>query len=475
MMLMAVAALASCEKQNTLNEPDAQKGTYTYTLSATAPEMEDVNASGAAQAPTRTDYDNEGHFSWSAGDAISVLFHNGATNKFFTLTTTGSGTTASFSGEIEAGYEIGASDGTVSDKKIWALFPASTNHTFQRNKANTADSVRFYVQPSVDFTATHFSANIPMYDLVAAEDAMLSFKNMASTYKFIVTGIKDGVDKVTFRVHNQQTHALSGSWPIHSGEIFVNYDYASPGSANSTLTYVSSVTSNQAVFYVSSRYYGKFQPMITVSNYATGIAIKTFTATKIDTPAYMNRIQPITLDVSEANGGVYFAPAITIDGDLSDWDGISVLPSANTGRIREWKFKSDAEMVYFYLKLRGEKVATTKNLYVGIDTDNDSGTQISAYAGDMTGCEAVAKIVPAAADDPLTLVNGFDPNSRVYHSNGSSTSGTVKCMGYIDSGEVYIELSIPRSELGIPAAGNTVTVGCSYEWNLTGNQSIELE
>lgn len=170
-----------------------------------------------------------------------------------------------------------------------------------------------------------------------------------------------------------------------------------------------------------------------------------------------------------------YVPAITIDGDLSDWAGITVLPSNTTGRIREWKFKSDAFMVYFYLKLRGEKVATTKNLYVGIDTDNDSNTQISAYAGDMTGCEAVAKIVPASLDDPLTLVNGLDPNSRVYHSNGSSTSGTVKCMGYIDSGEVYIELSIPRDELGIPVAGNTVTVGCSYEWNLTGSQSLVLE
>ena len=196
MMLMAAAALASCEKSN-LNEQKAQEGSYVYTISAMAPDMVDANA--PAQAPTRTDYAADGTFSWSAGDAISVLFHNGDVNKFFTLTTTESGASVKFSGSIEAGYEIGASDGDANDKKIWALFPASANHTY------TAGSFpKFYVQPSVDFSATHFSANIPMYALNADEGAF-SFTNIASTYKFIVTGIKDGVDKVQFRIHNQET------------------------------------------------------------------------------------------------------------------------------------------------------------------------------------------------------------------------------------------------------------------------------
>ena len=476
MLIMAAAAVAACQVEpvNELNSndpdtptvPEVQKGTYTYTINASIKEDE-----ATAEVAVKSDYDASGHFSWSSGDAISVLFHKDDDNRFFTLTTTGTGSNASFSGEIESGYTIGASDGDGSNKIIWALFPASTSHTYTEGV-----NPSFYVNPEVDFSATHFSANVPMYALNAAE-GNLSFTNLASTYKFVVTGIKAGVDRVRFTVYNQTTFGLSGLWPIaDDGKLIVNYGYASVGSAKSTLTYVSNVTSNQAVFYVSCHgTYGEFQPNITITNVATGVPIKSFVASNKLIPNTVTTIQPVTLDVSEANGGVYYTPAITIDGDLSDWDGITVLPSANTGRIREWKFKTDAYMVYFYIKLRGEKVATTKNLYVGIDTDNDASTQISAYAGDMVGCEAVAKIVPASLDDPLTLVNGLDPNSRVYHSNGSSTSGTVNCKGYIDSGEVYIELSIPRSELGIPTAGNTVTVGCSYEWNLTGSQSLLLD
>gem|GEM_PF-3721135 len=61
MMLMAVAAIASCEKQPVaIEEPEAGNGTYVYTIKASVPE-------------TKSDYDANGHFTWSSGDAISGL------------------------------------------------------------------------------------------------------------------------------------------------------------------------------------------------------------------------------------------------------------------------------------------------------------------------------------------------------------------------------------------------------------------
>ena len=166
-MMMAAAVFSSCTKQAfEENQPnvDSETTTYTYTVSANTTE-------------TKTDYDSDGKFEWSAGDAISVLFNNGTDNKFFTLKLTeGAGTkTATFSGQIEAGYTIGASDATAEDSKIWALFPASENHVYTEGSNPT-----FYVQPFVDFSETHFSANIPMYALNSAEGAF-SFTNLAST------------------------------------------------------------------------------------------------------------------------------------------------------------------------------------------------------------------------------------------------------------------------------------------------------
>ena len=66
MMLVAVAAIASCEKQSNKNEIEINKNIFT--LTASVPEMEVV----------KTDYDASGKFSWSAGDAISVVqqWHN---------------------------------------------------------------------------------------------------------------------------------------------------------------------------------------------------------------------------------------------------------------------------------------------------------------------------------------------------------------------------------------------------------------
>ena len=132
---MAAAVVAACQVEpvNDLNSndpdtpvvPEVQKGTYTYTINASIKEEEQP-----AEVAVKSDYDASGNFSWSSGDAISVLFHKDTDNKFFTLTTTGTGASASFSGEIEVGYTIGASDGTVGNQKIWVLFPASSSHSY---------------------------------------------------------------------------------------------------------------------------------------------------------------------------------------------------------------------------------------------------------------------------------------------------------------------------------------------------------
>ncbi|MCR5407813.1 MAG: hypothetical protein K6E61_01750 [Bacteroidales bacterium] len=456
MMLMAIAAIASCEKQPVaIEEPEVDNnGTYIYTINASVPEETDV----------KSDYDASGNFSWSSGDAISVLFHNGEENKFFTLTTTGTGASASFSGDIDNGYEIGASDGTDSDKKIWALFPASVNHTY-----TAGSNPSFYVNPSVDFSATHFSANVPMCALNAAEGA-LTFENIACTYKFIVTGIQNTVNKVRFTIYNQTTYGLSGSWPIDDAK-FINYNHASPGSANSTLSYVSNVVSNQAVFYVSCRYWGTFQPVITITNEATGVDIKTFTANNPMTPTSKTTVKPLTLNVSDGN---YYAPAIDIDGVFNDWDGITEYDGtrSNNGsnsRINHWRVTSDALNIYVYLELNSEKITEARYIYVGFNTDNDTNT--GTARGSIPGCEQYAVIYPAVAgSDPLEMIQGADPRSTV---NGSS-DGSLRTWCVLGNPSSQLELCIPRSKVGLSSAG-TIKVGVSYDNYDAKEQSLTLE
>jgi len=334
-LIMAAAAMISCEKQSVEKElvEETTPATYTYTLNA---------GIANAEADVKTDYNaSSGTFSWSAGDAISVLFHNGdGVNQFFTLTTTGTGTSATFTGEITSGYEIGASDGDASDKKIWALFPASANHTYTAGSNPT-----FYVNPTLDFTTSHFSANLPMYDLLSAEGD-LSFENLTSAYKFTITNLDASVSKVRVVVSNQTTYGLSGSWPIHTDK-YIDYGYASPGSANSCLTFTSNVSSNTASFYVPCRFWGTFQPIISIYNDDNDHLLKTVTAAVAKQPTSLTKVQPITIS-APGTGSLVYASSYSID-----WDSVTETAngSADPSGIQLIKAYADASKLYLYLEV----------------------------------------------------------------------------------------------------------------------------
>lgn len=470
MMLMAIAAIASCEKQSVvIDEPETGNGTYIYTIQAGVPEVKTSYADGT------------GAFSWSSGDAISVLFHKGDDNKFFTLTTTGTGSSASFSGAIDDGYEIGASDGDGSDKKIWALFPASANHTYTAGELPT-----FYVQPEVDFSATHFSANIPMCALLAAEGT-ISFENMVSAYKFVISDLD--VTKVKLLVSNQTTFGLSGSWPVYdaSGTYIVNYGYASPGSANSCLSLTSNVTSKTAVFYVPCVSWGTFQPIVTLYDANTDFVLKRMTASKsIDNPA-IGSVKPVTISAPGTGAALLSEFGI-------DWATIDMYPLDNekdafpssTDRISEWKVTSDATNIYFYYKIPSS-VPTTRGVWdsyinAGYDTDNNAGTGGDNGYGLGGGLEAYSIIFPFTnnAGDPVTYRAGArsDNKTKVYNSSTSTfdqtSSSVVATYGSTVGSYSYVEARIPREKLGSPAANSTIRINVSFGSSATGSQTITL-
>lgn len=466
-IIAGIALLSSCARVSEIEQPtEAQKGTYTYTLSA-------------GSQDTKTSYDAEGHFSWTAGDAISVLFHNGETNKFFTLTTNNSGALASFTGEIEDGYTIGASDGTSEDLKIWALYPASDNHSY-----TAGSNPSFYIQPEVDFSTTHQSANIPMYDLVAAEGGELYFKNLACAYKFVVENIKDGVDKVQFTINNASGdgfRGLSGSSDIgldsSSGLYYVKFG----GSA--ALTYTGSVHDNTAVFYVSYRWYGNFQPTITVTNCATGNAIKTFTASKSVQPTDMGTVQPITLDVSESNGGDYYVAAIDIDGNFDDWDDVSHVITTSDANIVEWRYTKDSKNLYFMYKIPLSKIAKTEGgyswdpyIYFGFDTDNKATTGGSA-AGVGAGMEYQCLVFPWRGTAPANPTNviGEEANGNLKKYNGEAFVGSSHLtVGGKTIGDYnFVEVMVPIDSIGSPTG--QIRVGHSFKHDSIGSTLIMPE
>ena len=175
----------------------------------------------------------------------------------------------------------------------------------------------------------------------------------------------------------------------------------------------------------------------------------------------------------------FLATAIHINGDMSDWTGIAALGSTGTSRIRDWKYSSDADSLYFFFNLRKNKMFNGLELLIGFDYD-ESGSFSDGNL--LTGCEIMAKIQPFTNESKGTpvCVNGIISTANI---NGSDVEVTIKAFGSDpnpsatgDSADYYLELSIPRSALtalGLPATGN-VNVAASYEYYSTGLVSVAL-
>jgi hypothetical protein len=176
-----------------------------------------------------------------------------------------------------------------------------------------------------------------------------------------------------------------------------------------------------------------------------------------------------------------FTPAITVDGDMSDWAGIAAFASSQNSRIREWKFTSDSKNVYFQFKMRKNR-AYYKPLVMGFNTDNDEPTGSSYDSGKINGLEAIVTAYPftnASSGVAPVPVSGLDENSKVEFA-GASTKSIVSVASYDegasisdDASNIYVELSIPRSAMNL--ASGSITVGCAFDYYVTGTQSVTVE
>ena len=361
-MMMAAAVITSCTKQTLIEEQpvvDTESATYTYTVSANT-------------AATKSDYAADGKFSWSAGDAISVLFNNGTDNKFFTLAlTAGDGTnSASFSGKIEAGYEVGGTDGNK-----WALYPAGSHSVRFAEEDAAKYPLSFNIPAVTDYTVSGFSANIPMY-AISEDGNSFDFQHLGAAYKFTFSDIE--ASKVKFVVENKTTYRLSGNVKLcNDGGTYLDQAYAS--GADLILTYISNVSEDgKATFYVPVRYYADcFKPIITLYNAETDAQIYTQTATTAKGIKSKGHVQPINISVSGAVETPWSFPSKY----GIDWKEVTTSVDGDKGEDKDAivTMKAQADETYLYLYLEVKKSA----LYDNDEYEHENLATI--YFGDGTG------------------------------------------------------------------------------------------
>lgn len=343
--ILAITGLvaAACSKEApTTKEQASEVGTYTFVL----------NASVAGDA-TKTSYANDKTFSWTKGDQISVMFHNGDDNKYFTLSAVSGGASAKFSGEITNGYTIGASDAEGGAK--YALFPAGAHGW------NTTDHRPIFNIPAVtDFTAAgaHFSANLPMC-AVGDNFGNFEFAHIACAYKYTFTNIDNSITKVRLKVTHNQTHKLSGNFPLNPANKWYA-QWADAGSADQSVSYIVNVKDNKAVFYFSI---GKdsessFQPTITLSDEVSGFVLYNATAKTAWSADNIKPLESRMVVLPEISTPGLGSPLISAYG--INWNSVTCKADGDAGTdkdaIRTIKATADAGHVYLYLEVLNDKL-----------------------------------------------------------------------------------------------------------------------
>lgn len=182
--VLAASFAVSCNKEEasiTTPDPSVPAGMKKVTITAT------VEA-----ADTKTTYDADGKFSWTAGDKISVM---GSDYNFYTLTATQTGASSTFTGMVPEGVNL----------RKEAFYPADPGH--YREGGNY-----FFSIPRYKDLSESFSADLPMGAYSGTDN--YAFNHITGAALFTFTNIPDNVSSVEIAIVNASLkfNGLFGTW-----------------------------------------------------------------------------------------------------------------------------------------------------------------------------------------------------------------------------------------------------------------------
>jgi hypothetical protein len=362
LLAAAVIVIASCTKKDAIEQPSF----YEYEISA-----------ASADLGTKTTYAGDKTFAWTEGDKISVLFHKGTDNKFFTFSTkTVDGASATFAGMVESGYEIGASDTGAK----WALYPAGA-HKYNAGETNL---ITFNIPAENDLSGT-VATNIPLSAKIAADasETTFTFYPAAAIIKIRFTGIEKAA-KVKLLFEEQYTHAVSGDLPMKEGG-YVSYwepAWADLGSSGCKLAITEDVVDGNAEFYIPFAPWDKrFKPSITLVDAATEDVLYSKAAQNFLPSTYEPLLTRMVV-LPEIKAGDAKPWSFPSQYGI-DWNEVSTAVNGDTGTgydaIVCLKAKADATNLYVYFEIKkdalyddsGYSYSNNSHLYIG----DGSGTK----------------------------------------------------------------------------------------------------
>ena len=168
--------------------------------------------------------------------------------------------------------------------------------------------------------------------------------------------------------------------------------------------------------------------------------------------------QAETIVVEKAGG--QSAANITIDGDMSDWAGVTtgVVTEADPGVYQAFKVYNDDNNLYFYSKRDNRAAIWGGNgyFYYDIDADNNAGTGVEKDG--ITGLETWMYIKPFAGSSAEPAF-ATEVKGDAYPSK--SVIANLHFAGVNSESYVEVEVSVPLADVGVKK-GDTILV---YSWS----------
>lgn len=372
---------------------------------------------GARGRDTKTAYQDDKTFSWTAGDDIAVYCTDAtlpSNNGFYRFSTTESGPMAYFTGDIPETAEVGAV----------ALYPYSSAHAYKNGQYS------FSVDGEKSYLARQ-SADIPMYGVASAE-GVFDFTHLAGAFKLSVDGIPAGVTqvKVTFTAAGARMSglfAVTGSGP---------YTWAAAqGESVAERTVVRYCPVSEGAFSVYIPYpdgtiWGNSSLLI--QDY-TGGTVGATLCDRADVGAIpvarsrVTRLEPLTCGYQSAFG--------------VNWAGVAEARNTDATYPGIGSLKATMDPSYFYILLEVNKDALTLtddyDHYLHFFLGDGSGS--TGYWGTDKYKELKAIINGSSKDTNGWAVRKGVPSFSL-SSNREFTSAVTTLFG-----NVYYELRIPRN------------------------------
>lgn len=339
-----IAALAatfavSCTKETPLETPNTDAPAEVG--------MKEVTITASVDPETKTSYDADGKFSWTAGDQISILASD---NNFYTFTTKESGASVAFSGQLPEGVDLGT----------YALYPASDVHYFENWQPY------FGIDKYKDLTSS-FSADLPM-TAQKGENDTYSFKHATSALYFTFTNIPDGIKAVEISFENESLQ-FSGRHKAYYAEPW-SLEFSESGNTDDDRMFIRKVAVNNNTANVYLPFKGTLW-----NGYDNIINIVGYDADGNEVELLKDKLMPGKDQQVKTLGEVIpVAPLVLNNLNNVDWENAltsTVDPASDCLRLKELKVATDK--YYMYVRLNASLADTFAGDYLDIFLSDGNG------------------------------------------------------------------------------------------------------